>query len=226
MTSAEKQAIDVRPLVHQAQAGDLTAFEQLADIYEDRVYSLALRILRHQEDAEDVTQQTFLSAIANLGSFRCEASFSNWLLRIATHAALRVIRKRKGLRTLSLELATEQATDWETVPHHEYLADWRESPNELVHNNEMKKLLDEALALLDEKHRVVFLLRDLEGPSVKETAAALGLTEGNTKVRLLRARLQLRKQLTRTIGEDDSGKTKLLIKFFPDSVFTPRLLLR
>ena len=72
-----------------------------------------------------------------------------------------------------------------------YIADWRQSPEQLVERNEIRRLLDEALDQLDEKHRLVFLLRDVEGLSVKETAEATGLTEANTKVRLLRARLQL-----------------------------------
>ncbi len=188
-------------LVQRAKAGDLDAFEALANRYERRVYSLALRMLRHEQDAEDITQQTFLSALENLGTFRGEASFSTWLLRIAAHAALKVIRKRRGLPTVSLEEATEETNDSDAIPHPEYIADWRQSPDELVHQRELQRLLDDALAQLDEKHRLVFLLRDVEGLSIKETADALGLSEANTKVRLLRARLQLRELLTRTLGD-------------------------
>ncbi len=199
--------IDDTELVRRAQAGQIDAFEELTNRHEQRVYSLALRMLRHEQDAEDVTQQTFLSALENLTRFRGEASFSTWLLRIASHAALKVIRKRKGLNTVSLEEATEKTGQHDTVPHPEYIADWRQSPEELVHKNEVQRLLDEALGQLDEKHRVVFLLRDVEGLSVKETAEALGLSEANTKVRLLRARLQLREFLTRRLG--DQSRTVL-----------------
>jgi len=188
-------------LVRRAQGGELAAFEALVERYEERVYSLALRMMRHEQDAEDVTQQAFLSALGGLKSFRGDASFSTWLLRIATHAALKVIRKRKGLDTVSLEEATEPTEDYEGIPHPEYIADWRQSPDQLVPQNEIRRLLDEALARLDEKYRLVFLLRDVEGLSVKETAEALGLSEANTKVRLLRARLQLREELTRTLGD-------------------------
>ena len=188
-------------LAHRAKQGDLTAFEELINRHEQRVYSLAMRILRQEQDAEDVTQQTFLSALENLTSFRGEASFSTWLVRIATHAALKVIRKRKGLDTISLEQTTEDTSDSGTVPHPEYIADWRQSPQELVHRHEIRRLLDDALAQLDDKHRMVFLLRDVEGMSVKETAEVLGVSEANTKVRLLRARLQLRELLTRTLGD-------------------------
>jgi RNA polymerase sigma-70 factor, ECF subfamily len=187
--------------VRRAKAGDLDAFEVLTSRYERRVFSLAMRMLRQEQDAEDVTQQTFLSALENLGQFREEASFSTWLLRIATHASLKIIRKRKGLDTISLDAATEAADDLDSVPHPEYIADWRQSPEELIHRNEIQRLLDEALVKLDEKHRLVFLLRDVEGFSVGETAEALGLSETNVKVRLLRARLQLREHLTQTLGD-------------------------
>jgi RNA polymerase sigma-70 factor, ECF subfamily len=190
-------------LVRRAKAGELAAFETLTTKYEQRVYSLALRMLRQEQDAEDVTQQTFLSALENLEGFRGEAGFSTWLLRIASHAALKVIRKRKGLPTVSLDAATDGSDSADAVPHPEYIADWRQSPEQLVHKNEVRRLLDDALAQLDEKHRLVFLLRDVEGLSIKETAEALGLSEANTKVRLLRARLQLREQLTRTLGDPE-----------------------
>jgi len=188
-------------LVNRAKAGELDAFETLTTRYEQRVFSLAMRMLRQEQDAEDVTQQTFLSALENLNGFRGEASFATWLFRIATHAALKVIRKYKGLKTVSLEEATEGTGQVDSIPHPEYIADWRQSPEQLVQKREIQRLLDEALAKLDEKHRLVFLLRDVEGLSVKETAEALGLSEANIKVRLLRARLQLRELLTRTLGD-------------------------
>ena len=197
----ENQTIPDAELVTLAKAGELPAFEELVHRYERVVYSLAQRMLQNEEDAEDVTQQAFLSALEHLDSFREEASFKTWLLRIATHAALKVIRKRKGLDTVSLEEATEVSEDFDSIPHPEYIADWRQSPEQLVERNETRRLLDEALAMLDEKHRLVFLLRDVEGMSVKETADALGLSESNVKVRLLRARLQLREQLTRMLGD-------------------------
>jgi RNA polymerase sigma-70 factor (ECF subfamily) len=170
--------------------------------HERKVYSLAFRMLRHAQDAEDVAQQTFLSALEHLGGFREEASFGTWLLQIAAHAALKVIRKQQGLPSVSLEAATERTEASETIPHPEFISDWRESPEQLVHRHEVQHLLESALAELDEKHRLVFLLRDVQGLSVKETAETLGLTEANTKVRLLRARLQLRERLTRVLGDE------------------------
>ena len=188
-------------LVRRAKAGDLAAFEALATRHERWIFTVARRITGNEPDAEDVTQQAFLSALENLEGFREEAGFASWLQRIATHAALKVLRKRRGLPTVSLEAVTEPQEGYDTVPHPEYIADWRESPEQLVGRNETARLIDEALKELDDKHRVIFLLRDVEGLSVRETAEALGLSEANVKVRLLRARLQLRERLTQEFGD-------------------------
>lgn len=188
-------------LVHRAKAGDLPAFEELVNRHERRIYTLALRIVQNPHDAEDVTQQAFLSALEGLTRFREEATFATWLNRIATYAALKIVRKRQGLDTISFDAATEPREEYAAIPHPEFIADWRDSPEQLVERNETRRLLDAALAELDEKHRLVFVLRDVERLSVKETAAALGLSEANVKVRLLRARLQLREDLTRRFGD-------------------------
>jgi RNA polymerase sigma-70 factor (ECF subfamily) len=201
MSDPNPQTLTDAQLVQQAKQGDLDAFEELANRHERRIYTLARRITQNEHDAQDVTQQTFLSALEHLGDFREEASFATWLDRIATHAALKILRKRKGLDTVSLDQATDPDPDTGEIPHPEYIADWRADPEELVHRNEIRQLLDQALAQLDEKYRLVFLLRDVEGLSVRETAELLGLSETNVKVRLLRARLQLREHLTRVLGD-------------------------
>jgi RNA polymerase sigma-70 factor, ECF subfamily len=197
-TRPESQEPSDAELVRRAKVGELSAFETLASRHERRIYTVARRITGNESD---VTQQAFLSAIEGLESFREEAAFATWLQRIATHAALKVLRKRKGLPTVSLDAATEPQEGYDTVPHPEYIADWRESPEKLVGRNETGRLIDEALGELDEKHRAIFLLRDVEGLSVKETAEALGISEANVKVRLLRARLQLRERLTQAFGD-------------------------
>lgn len=200
-TGKQNELVSDSDLVRRAKAGELEAFETLATRHESAVYSLARRMLQNQHDAEDVTQQAFLSALEHLKSFREESSFSTWLLRIATHAALKVIRKRRGLDVTSLEEATEPQDGYEGIAHPEYIADWSQSPERLAEKNETLRQIEEALTSLDEKHRLVFLLRDVEGLSVRETADTLGLSEANVKVRLLRARLQLRERLTRVFGD-------------------------
>ncbi len=191
-------------LVRRAKAGDGEAFDALVARHEGHVYALAQRMLRHEQDAQDVVQQTFLSVIEHLDGFREEARFTTWLLRIATHAALKVIRKRRGQEnTVSLEQNTEPAEGHEGIPHPEYIADWRHHPTHLLEQKELRVQIETALGELDEKHRLVFLLRDVEGLSVRETAETLGLSEANVKVRLLRARLQLRERLTALFGDPE-----------------------
>jgi RNA polymerase sigma-70 factor, ECF subfamily len=188
-------------LVRQAKAGSLAALEALASRHEQPVYALAMRLLRNPHDAEDVTQQTFLAVLEDLGGFREESSFATWIHRIATHAALKIIRRRKGWETTPLAGEVGGEETYASVPHPEFIAEWRENPEQLAQRSETRQLIEEAIAQLDEKHRLVFLLRDVEGMSIEETAQELGLSVANVKVRLLRARLQLREQLTQHFGD-------------------------
>ena len=190
-----------RVLVRAAKEGDQDAFEELVRRHERRIYGLARRLTGSEHEAQDATQQTFLSVVRNLGEFRETAAFSTWLTTIAVHAALKLVRKRRGLATTSLDEATEPDEDGH-LPHPEYIADWRDLPDRLLHRAETRRALDEAIAELDPAHRAVFLLRDADGLSVKDTARALGISEANVKVRLLRARLRLRERLTRVFGDE------------------------
>lgn len=194
-------ADDERRLVRRAKEGDYAAFGSLVGRYERRVYSLARRIVGQVQDAEEVVQQTFLSVIEHLKEFREEARFSTWLTRIATNHALALLRKRAQQQAAPLSSGRTEE-DAEGLPHPEYIAQWRETPEQIASRRETRRLLDEALEQLDEKYRVVFLLRDVEGLSTAETAEALGLSTANVKVRLLRARLMLRERLTRQLGDE------------------------
>jgi len=187
-------------LVARAKAGDYEAFETLVKRHDRRLYGLAMGILRNPQDAEEVVQNALLSALENLEGFRGEAAFGTWIVRIATHAALKVLRKRRGLVTVSLEAATEPGEDGE-IPHPEYIADWRGDPAGDAERSEVREHLERAVGELTEGQRAVFLLRDVEGFSVRETAEALGISQSNVKVRLLRARLKLREVLTRVFGD-------------------------
>lgn len=190
-----------RQLVRRARAGDFEAFEALVAQYERRLYSLALRMVRHRQDAEEVVQQTFLSVIEHLPEFREESSFYTWLMRIATNHALALLRRRANRATVPLRDDVGSEPDDGGVPHPEFIAQWRETPDQIAQRREVRQILANALDELDEKYRLVFLLRDVEGLSTAETAGALGITEANVKVRLLRARLMLREKLTRLFGD-------------------------
>jgi len=198
------QKLSDAELVEFAQKGNIDAWETLINRYEQKVYLLSMRMLRKVEDAEDVTQQTFLNVMEHLKGFRGESSFSTWILRIATHASLKVIRKRKGSMMVSLDETQESDDESGPIPRPQYVASWKDLPPSGILSEELKQLLDEALSELEEKYRIVFLLRDVEGLSIRETAETLKLSEANTKVRLLRARLQLREKITRVLGDPET----------------------
>jgi len=189
-------------LLHRAQKGEWEAFETLVNRLEPRVYQLAYRIVRQQQDAEDVTQQTFLSVMENIEKFREEAAVSTWVLRIATNHALQILRKRRGVKMVALEQPVDRGDGYATMPMPEFIAQWKENPEDLAQRAEVKRVLHEALDELDAKYSIVFVLRDIEGYSTQETAELLDLSISNVKVRLLRARLQLRERLTQQFGDE------------------------
>ncbi len=196
------QSVDEdRELVERAQGGDFTAFDSLVSRHQRRVYNLALRIVGQSHDADEVVQHTFISVIEKLKGFRQEAKFATWLTRVATNHALALLRRRSRRRTVALGHDAGGDAE-ESLPHPEYIAQWRETPEQIASQRETRKILDNALQELDEKYRLVFVLRDVEGLSTNETAEALGISVANTKVRLLRARLMLRDRLTREFGDE------------------------
>jgi RNA polymerase sigma-70 factor, ECF subfamily len=187
-------------LVRRAKAGEYAAFEALVSTYERRIYTLARRIVGNVEDAEDVVQESFASVVEHLGDFREEASFYTWLSRIVTNHALKLIRKRRGLATIPLD--EETVSDAHGLPRPEFIAPWAKDPSEAGKDPSIRSLVENALGELDEKYRLAFVLRDIQGFSTEAAAQAMGISEGNLKVRLLRARLQLRERLTMALGDE------------------------
>jgi RNA polymerase sigma-70 factor, ECF subfamily len=187
-------------LLHRAKGGDFDAFQQLVAKLQPRVYGMTFRILQQAQDAEDATQQTFLALIEHIADFREESSVATWVLRIATNNALKILRKNRSVTMVSMsDLASEDS--YSDVPPPELIAPWSQTADEIAQQAEVQAELEQALLELDEKYRVVFILRDVEGLSVRETGHALDLTESTVKVRLLRARLALRERLTKRFGD-------------------------
>jgi RNA polymerase sigma-70 factor, ECF subfamily len=176
-------------------AGDRAEFARLVDTYSSPIYRLGLRMLGHPQDAEDVLQNTFLNALTHLSSFEGRSSIATWLYRIAANEALMLIRKKKpGFSLEGSDRALENETVEDLKPTQ--FADWSALPEDELLSNEGKKILDSTIQILPESLRIVFVLRDMEGLSIKETADALDLTETNVKTRLLRARMFLRERLS------------------------------
>jgi RNA polymerase sigma-70 factor (ECF subfamily) len=178
-------------------AGDRAEFARMVDLYSTPIYRLGLRMLGNSQDAEDVLQNTFLSALTHLRTFEGRSSLSTWLYRIAANEALMLLRKKKPEVNLDDAEADENADNLKPTQ----FVDWSALPEDELLSGEGKKVLDETIQRLPEPMRIVFLLRDIEGLSIKETADALNLTETNVKTRLLRARMFLREQLSMYYGE-------------------------
>lgn len=179
------------------RAGDRAEFVRLVDAYSAPIYRLGLKMLGNPQDAEDVLQNTFLNALTHLADFEGRSSLSTWLYRIASNEALMLLRRKKN----TVNLDDFQPEDAEETPLPEVFVDWSALPEDELLNGESKGALDAAVASLPESLRMVFLLRDIEGLSIKETADILNLTETNVKTRLLRARMSLREQLSTYYGE-------------------------
>lgn len=179
------------------QSGDRTEFARLVDAYSNQIYRLALKMLGNSLDAEDVLQNTFLKALQSITKFEGRSKLSTWLYRIAVNEALMVLRRKKT----TLPVVQEFENDDADLPYPTQFTDWCCLPEDELLSGESRKYLDQAIRKLPEKLQVVFLLRDIEGLSIRETSEALGLTETAVKTRLLRARLNLREQLSTYYGE-------------------------
>jgi len=180
-------------LVRMAQAGDTRAFDELVVRYRDRVYRLALRILRHEEDAAEALQDAFLSAFRGLNKFKAESTFSTWLYRVATNAALmRYRRRREG----HISLEQSQGPNDEAEPL--AIPDWSAQPLEELLDAETRAVMEESIGRLPDDLRTVFLLRDVEELTNAQVAEVLEpLTVAAVKSRLHRARVLLREDLDR-----------------------------
>jgi RNA polymerase sigma-70 factor, ECF subfamily len=181
-------------LVAEARAGNAESFATLINQYDRHIYRLALNITGNQEDAEDVLQDSFLKAYSNLGQFQGDSRFYTWLVRIAVNEALMKLRKRRGASWVSLDEPAE-TDDRSLIPRE--IEDWGENPEQSYARVELQDILNQAMEELEPQFRTVFLLRDVEEFSTKETAKMLNLSVPAVKSRLLRARLKLREQLNK-----------------------------
>jgi len=191
MTSTEPHSDE--DLVQLAKSGDGGAFPELVKRYSRRIFRVARNITNHDEDSEDVLQETFMKAYTHLETFQGNSKFYTWLVRIAMNEALMKLRKRRTGKLVSLD--EELSTGDDTMVRE--IAVWEGNPEDLYSQDELREILDKTIASLPEGFRTVFVLRDVEELSTEETAEALELSIPAVKSRLLRARLQLREKLTR-----------------------------
>ena len=174
------------------RSGDRYEFSRLVEAYSGLIYRLGLKMLGNPQDAEDILQETFIKAYRGLPNFDGRSSLSTWLYRIATNEALMFLRRRRHVE-VSIEEPWDSAAE-EQQPME--IVDWCCVPEEQLLSAEGRVYLDRAIDGLSPNLRLVFLLRDIEGLSTRETGEVLNLSETAVKTRLSRARLRLREQLT------------------------------
>ncbi len=175
------------------KAGDKAEFARFVETHSPAIYRLALRMLNNPQDAEDILQETFIKAYQNLPRFDGRSKLSTWLYRIATNEALMLIRRRKP-EALSVDapVSNGEGLAQEALE----IVDWSHMPEESLLSDEVRRYLRQAIDRLPPTLKAVFLLREIEGLSTRETAEVLGLSEAAVKTRLSRARLALRERLS------------------------------
>lgn len=178
-------------LLRKAKAGDMAAFEELILRHEKIVYNLALRMMKHEEDARDISQEVFLKAYRSLPHFDERSAFSTWLYRITHNTCIDEIRRRKGKQSYSLE----EEMEGEDGSMQRQIADTGDTPEGSILRAEQKKEILAALDMLSAEHRAVIILRDVKGFSYEEIAEIAGVSLGTVKSRISRARNQLKKEI-------------------------------
>ena len=179
------------------RSGDRVEFARLVETYSPMIYRLGLKMLNNPQDAEDILQETFIKAYKHIAKFDGRSNVSTWLYRIATNEALMLLRRKHPEAT-----SFENPFVYDTEPQEPLqIVDWCCLPEEEFLTSEGRARLDEAAERLPANLRVVFVLRDIEGLSTRETAEVLEISEMAVKTRLSRARLRLREDLSEYFGK-------------------------
>ncbi len=181
-------------LIERSQRGDLQAFDLLVAEHADAIYQVAYRITGNRHDAEDAAQEAFVKAFRGLRQYRGEATFETWLYRIATNAAIDLVRRRPPAPASSLDEAAGVVTD---------------SLETDMERHEIHRRVQWALQTLSPEHRAIVILRDLRGFSYDEIACILRVPPGTVRSRLSRAREALR-PLLKDLAPTASPQEELL----------------
>jgi len=184
---------DDRRLITECLNGRPTAFCELVSRYQDRLFNTVFRLTDNAEDAQDVVQETFLSAYQSLDSFKGEAQFFTWLYRIAMNTAISLRRKHKG--TLSIDVGVNGEAPIEPLDGSE-----TSRPGHAIERREMEGRVQRALKHLSPEHQAVLVLKDMEGQKYEAIAEILQVPIGTIRSRLHRARIELRALLSKEPG--------------------------
>jgi RNA polymerase sigma-70 factor (ECF subfamily) len=192
--------LDEMACLEAIQRGDARCLGPFFDAWADRLYGLALRLLRDPAAAEDVVQESFVKLMANAEKLEGRARLATWLYRVVYNASIDRLREQKRL------VPVPDDGEESAVPMPSLLVDFSQSPEEMLRDARTREALEEAIAALPPALRAAFLMRDVEGLNTAQAAEALGITEANLKVRLHRARLALRERLSAHVAARGRGR--------------------
>ncbi|GIP34959.1 RNA polymerase sigma factor SigW [Paenibacillus sp. J2TS4] len=182
-------------LAKLSRNGDRRAFAELVDLYKDKIYHLAYRMLSQAHAAEDIVQETFLRVYRNLHRYDENQKFSTWIYRIATNLCIDQLRKRKANYSLDAEMPEGEGADWYSL-----LPSEEETPEGQVLLSETQQQIRSAIDALPEKYKSVVILRYLHDLSLQEIGDILGMPVTTVKTRVHRGREYLRKKLASEFG--------------------------
>jgi RNA polymerase sigma-70 factor (ECF subfamily) len=182
--------------VAAAKRGDSAAFETLCKQSANTVFHVARRMMRNNEDAEDVVQESFQQAFLHLKSFNGDSRFSTWLSRIAINAALMKLRKKHHLWDVSLD----ESVETEDPSARMEVEDQGPNPEQLYAQQEQQRILSEAMNQLTPGMRRAIELRELDERSTEETARIMGISVSAVKARVFHGRKKLRERLNHFVG--------------------------
>jgi len=183
---------DERMLVKRAKAGDMGAYDDLVKLYQERIYATIYHMTSNHEDANDLTQETFIKAFQALKSFKGDSSFFTWVYRIAVNKTINFLKQRKNKTHLSLnDLDFNAEHDPDLVA---LISD--KTPRREVNLTELQEKLNAAMRKLSEVHRLVVTLHDVQGLSHEEIGEIMDCNTGTVRSRLFYARQQLQAYLS------------------------------
>lgn len=181
---------DDQILIKKALAGNESAYRVLLNRHKEAIYRLIIKIVRNQEEARDLVQETFMKAFGSLSSYKCQYRFTTWLYKIAANSCIDFLRKRR-LVSISLDQPLETKDGEVTIE----LADWTYNPEADLASRQKALSIDAAIESLPKKYREVILFRHKQDKSYEEIAQILNIPVGTVKARIFRARELLKKKL-------------------------------
>lgn len=179
-------------VIDKILSGEKRAFEILIRKYNSRLFKIGMSLVNNDTDVEDIMQVCFIKAYKNLSQFENRSAFGTWLVRILINECLLHLKRKKRTISMDTNLISESSGN----------VNQPETPSSVLVNKELAKLLEDSLARLPEKYRLVFVMREIENMSVAETGAALSVSESNVKTRLNRAKSMLRRHLSSYYKDD------------------------